>query len=96
MSELNVSCIAFRIQSNPSWIMDSGAIDFVTKEQDTFVELQRLTDEVRWIFVENNVRIKIQDIITCTLVLRDRCILISTITFLMLQIFMEIWFLSLS
>lgn len=96
MSELNVSCIAFRIQSNPSWIMDSGAIDYVTKEQETFVEFQRLTNEVRWIFVENNVRIKIQDIITCTLVLRDRCILISTITFLMLQIFMEIWFLSLS
>ena len=96
MSELNVSCIAFQIQSNPSWIMDSGAIDYVTKEQETFIEFQRLIDEVRWIFVENNVRIKIQDIITCTPVLRDHCILISTITFLMLQIFMEIWFLSLS
>ena len=90
MSELNVSCIAFRIQSNPSWIMDSGAIDYVTKEQETFVKFQRLTHGVRWIFVENNSRIKIQDIVTCTLVLRDRCILISTIMFLMLQIFMKI------
>ena len=87
MSELCVSSSVFLTESHPLWILDSGAIDHVTKERDFFVEFRRLPYGVRWIYVGNNVRIEVKGIGTCRLVLRDgRTLLLHDVFMLLVYV----------
>ena len=70
MSEACVSSFLFLTEFNPLWVVDSWAADYVTKDHGTFVDLWRVSDEERWIYVGNNVRILVKGIGTCKLVLR--------------------------
>ena len=71
VSELNVSSSVFLSESNPLWVVDSGATDHVTKDRDSFIEFRRVPYGARWIYVGNNARVEVKGIGTCRLVMRD-------------------------
>ena len=71
VSESCVSSSAFLTESDPLWIVDSGATDHVTKDRESFVDFRRLPYGARWIYVGNNAKIEVKGIGTCRLFFRD-------------------------
>ncbi|XP_075083949.1 uncharacterized protein LOC142167820 [Nicotiana tabacum] len=70
ISELCVSSSVFLTESNPLWIVDSGATDHIAWERSAFVEFRRVSRGAKWIYVGNNNKVVVEGISTCELVLR--------------------------
>ena len=68
-SKLCVSSIVFLTESNPLWIVDSGATYHIAKDRGAFVEYRRIPEGSKWIYVGNNTRVAVKGIGTCKLVL---------------------------
>ena len=68
-SKLCVSSTVFLTESNPLWIVDSGATDHITKDRGAFEEYRRIPEGSKWIYVGNNSRVAVKGIGTCRLVL---------------------------
>ena len=46
------------------WILDSGSTDHMSRDQEAFVEFHRVSSKSRWIYVGNNVKLKVKGIDT--------------------------------
>ena len=88
-SELCVSSCVFLTESNPLWIVDSGATYHIAKDRGAFVEYRRIPHGTKWIYVGNNTRVEVKGIGTCKLVLEGgRTLLLHDVC--SLQIFVGI------
>lgn len=52
------------------WILDSGSIYHIARDQDTFVEYQSIMWETKWIYIWNS-RVDVERIGTSDLRMRD-------------------------
>jgi hypothetical protein len=70
------------VDSYHLWTVDSGAIDYVAKDRDLFVDFRRITQGSKWLYVGNNSRVPVKGICTCKLDIRDgRTLLLHDVLF---------------
>jgi hypothetical protein len=70
------------VDSYPLWTVDSGAIDYVAKDRDLFVDFRRIPQGSKWFYVGNNSRVPVKGISTCKLDMRDgRTLLLHDVLF---------------
>ncbi|XP_075103561.1 uncharacterized protein LOC142178129 [Nicotiana tabacum] len=67
ISELCVSSSVFLTESNPLWIVDSGATNHIAWERTTFVEFRRVPRGADWIYVGNNNKVDVDGIVSALL-----------------------------
>ena len=65
-----VSSCVMLAESNPLWIVDSGATDHVARSREVFTEYRRIPKGTRWLYVGNNTKVAVIGIGTCQLHMR--------------------------
>ena len=78
-SYMCVSSSMFLVESDPLWIVDSGATDHIARDREAFEDFRRISSGTKWIFVGNNSKVEVKGIGTCkidlhggrTLILQD-------------------------
>ncbi|KAL1219683.1 Retrovirus-related Pol polyprotein from transposon TNT 1-94 [Cardamine amara subsp. amara] len=62
-----VSSCVMLAESNPLWIVDSGATYHVARSHEAFTEYRRIPKGTRWLYVGNNTKVAVMGIGTCQL-----------------------------